>query len=58
MLKKQIVLKCQICKKIYSNNTYSPFCNERCKNVDLYKWLNNGYVISSLQDEMDDEQVD
>jgi endogenous inhibitor of DNA gyrase (YacG/DUF329 family) len=26
-------------------NQYRPFCSERCKMVDLGRWLNEEYVI-------------
>lgn len=27
-------------------NKFAPFCSERCKLIDLGKWLNEEYVIS------------
>lgn len=24
---------------------YFPFCSQRCKNIDLHKWLTEAYVI-------------
>jgi endogenous inhibitor of DNA gyrase (YacG/DUF329 family) len=38
---------------------HKPFCSERCQNVDLYRWLTNGYAVpaepGSGNDESDDE---
>lgn len=30
-----------------------PFCSERCKNVDLNRWLTGSYVIPATEDEDD-----
>lgn len=41
-------MKCPICKKtveVRKNNPFLPFCSERCKMVDLGKWLDGKYVI-------------
>jgi endogenous inhibitor of DNA gyrase (YacG/DUF329 family) len=42
-------LKCAICKKPVemdrSKNPFIPFCCERCRTIDLGKWLNGDYVI-------------
>jgi len=40
-------MKCLICKaqeaKSIKENKYFPFCSARCKNIDLYNWLNGEY---------------
>ena len=28
-----------------------PFCSQRCKDVDLHRWLSDGYAIPSVEDE-------
>jgi uncharacterized protein len=41
-------MKCPNCKKpvkVKENNPFLPFCSERCKLVDLGKWLDEKYVI-------------
>lgn len=41
-------MKCPICKKTVADagkNLFRPFCSERCKMVDLGKWLDDKYVI-------------
>jgi endogenous inhibitor of DNA gyrase (YacG/DUF329 family) len=41
----QALLKeCKICGKPASIK-YNPFCSERCAQVDLNRWLGEGYVI-------------
>ena len=42
------LVKCPTCGKNveYEGNEYRPFCSERCKLVDLGKWLNEEPRIS------------
>lgn len=41
-------IKCPVCKKSgdWFLDKYGPFCSERCKMVDLGKWLGEENVIS------------
>ncbi len=36
--------RCPICGKPRSER-YDPFCSKRCADVDLHRWLKDGYVI-------------
>ncbi len=36
--------KCSICAKP-AHKDYHPFCSKRCADVDLGKWLGDGYRI-------------
>ena len=37
---------CPVCKKELRETTKAtPFCSERCRNVDLGKWLNEEYRV-------------
>lgn len=41
--------KCPICKKQNPwspNNTFRPFCSERCKLIDLGEWASDSRVIA------------
>jgi uncharacterized protein len=43
-------MKCPTCKKpvdAKKKNPFLPFCSERCKLIDLGKWLDEKYVITS-----------
>lgn len=48
-------MKCSICESDYEFDynkekplpTHFPFCSKRCKTVDLAKWLNEEYRIST-----------
>lgn len=36
--------KCAICDK-QQDPKYRPFCSKRCADIDLGRWLNEGYRI-------------
>ena len=36
--------KCPICGKS-TDEVLRPFCSKRCADVDLHRWLKEGYVI-------------
>ena len=46
---------CPICGKP-AVEASRPFCSERCRDVDLNRWLSNSYVIPAAKD--DDEDAD
>ena len=35
-----------------------PFCSDRCKDVDLNRWLTGSYVIPATEDEEDGGEDD
>ncbi len=38
---------CPICKKktTWEENPWRPFCSEKCKLIDLGKWVSEEYII-------------
>jgi endogenous inhibitor of DNA gyrase (YacG/DUF329 family) len=46
---------CPICGKL-AVEASRPFCSERCRDVDLNRWLSNSYAIPAAKD--DDEDAD
>lgn len=41
-------MKCPICRKPVDRTSPDfPFCNERCRLIDLGKWSSEEYVIST-----------
>lgn len=54
-------LKCSICKSNYEFEynkekplpSHFPFCSKRCKTIDLAKWLNEEYRITTPLTEID-----
>jgi endogenous inhibitor of DNA gyrase (YacG/DUF329 family) len=46
--KKTSSLRCPTCRKIVlATDPDFPFCSDRCRVIDLGKWVSGGYVISS-----------
>jgi uncharacterized protein len=43
---------CPICGKP-ATKASRPFCSERCRDVDLNRWLSNSYAIPAKDDEED-----
>ena len=44
--------RCPICAAPQAN-AYKPFCSKRCADVDLNRWLSDGYAIPGQADESD-----
>jgi hypothetical protein len=44
---------CPICGKP-AQEASRPFCSERCRDVDLNRWLSNSYAIPGRTDENED----
>ena len=41
---------CPECKRPSTRESY-PFCSERCRNLDLSRWLTGSYAIPVSEDE-------
>lgn len=41
---------CPICGKP-AQDGYRPFCSKRCADVDLQRWLSDGYAIPAAEDD-------
>jgi endogenous inhibitor of DNA gyrase (YacG/DUF329 family) len=48
------VKPCPICGK--SAEGSHPFCSERCRDVDLNRWLSGSYVVPSRTGEDEDSE--
>ncbi len=46
---------CPICGKPASAAS-RPFCSERCRDVDLNRWLSNSYAIPAAKDDDEDAE--
>ncbi|MBL0318954.1 MAG: DNA gyrase inhibitor YacG [Alphaproteobacteria bacterium] len=48
---------CPYCHKKIQENTlfFLPFCSERCKNVDLNRWLSDYYHVPGSMTDNDEE---
>lgn len=41
---------CPICGAL-SVARYYPFCSKRCADIDLHRWLSEGYAIPATEDD-------
>jgi endogenous inhibitor of DNA gyrase (YacG/DUF329 family) len=48
--RKQAARKCPICGKP-ATEASKPFCSERCRDVDLNRWLSDSYRIPAARDD-------
>jgi endogenous inhibitor of DNA gyrase (YacG/DUF329 family) len=46
---------CPICGKPAKADS-RPFCSERCRDVDLNRWLSNSYAIPGRKDDGEDAE--
>ena len=46
---------CPICGKP-ATEASTPFCSERCRDVDLNRWLSGSYAIPGKPDDEDDAE--
>ncbi|MGB3271667.1 MAG: DNA gyrase inhibitor YacG [Xanthobacteraceae bacterium] len=46
------VRPCPVCGKPATREAW-PFCSERCRDVDLHRWLSGSYVIPGREDDED-----
>ncbi|CAN5898107.1 hypothetical protein BH11PSE3_BH11PSE3_00640 [soil metagenome] len=53
----RIEAKCPVCGKPATPD-YRPFCTKRCANIDLGRWLKEGYRIPTPEGPSEDEQGD
>jgi endogenous inhibitor of DNA gyrase (YacG/DUF329 family) len=47
---------CPICGKPEQAHA-KPFCSQRCKNVDLHRWLSGKYAIPAVEAEDEEEDA-
>jgi len=47
--------RCPICGKDAAEKT-RPFCSQRCKDIDLNRWLSGRYVIPAGPDDDDEAE--
>ena len=53
--RKRSAKKCPICGKPAAAAS-KPFCSERCRDVDLNRWLSDAYVIPGGKDKDEDKE--
>jgi endogenous inhibitor of DNA gyrase (YacG/DUF329 family) len=50
-------VRCPICKREFdpATSTATPFCSERCRTIDLGRWLGENYGLPATPDPDADE---
>jgi len=49
---------CSVCERVFDTTTSTsmPFCSERCKTIDLGRWLGEKYSVPYERTEDDEEE--
>jgi endogenous inhibitor of DNA gyrase (YacG/DUF329 family) len=50
--------RCPVCSKTIDLKTLAtpPFCSERCRVIDLGRWLDEGYSVPHIRSGDDEEE--
>ncbi len=51
----RIAAKCPTCGKS-ADTKYRPFCTKRCADIDLGRWLKEGYRVPTQEAPTDEEE--
>lgn len=53
-------MRCPTCKTEFqqAESDALPFCCERCRTIDLGRWLDEGYGLPAVPDPDDDQEPD
>ncbi len=59
-LSKSTTIVCAICGSAFDPalSTAMPFCSDRCRNIDLSRWLSEGYGLPWDPPQDEDELLD
>ena len=50
--------RCPICRKIFTDDKYIPFCSKRCADIDLGRWFDGSYAVPLVEpDELETEEL-
>lgn len=54
------MLRCSICQRLFDSTKSKamPFCSDRCRQIDLGRWLNESYSVPVERQENSDEELD
>lgn len=53
-------MRCPVCKREFESTTSPalPFCSERCRTIDMGRWLGEVYQLPTVPDPEADEMPD
>lgn len=54
------VLRCPICGQMFdlALSKALPFCGDRCRQIDLGRWLRESYSVTVIRTDVDEEGED
>lgn len=51
--------RCPICRKIFTDDKYAPFCSKRCADIDLGRWFDGSYAVPLVEmDELETAELE
>jgi endogenous inhibitor of DNA gyrase (YacG/DUF329 family) len=55
-----LIMRCPVCKREFekADSPALPFCSERCRTIDLGRWLGETYSLPVVPDPEADETLD
>lgn len=53
---KPVTKACPICARP-AVQRFRPFCSQRCKDIDLHRWLAGNYALPAVESEEDSEAL-
>lgn len=53
------LVRCPVCRKRFERDASPapPFCSDRCRQIDLGRWLDERYSVPHVRDEEDPEDL-
>ncbi len=48
-------LRCPNCGRLLESKQHMPFCSQRCRQIDLARWLDERYTLPIYRDDEDEE---
>ncbi len=53
-------IRCPICEQMFDPATSAamPFCSERCRKIDLGRWLRESYSVPVERTDEDEDEAD
>ncbi|MBX3432560.1 MAG: DNA gyrase inhibitor YacG [Pirellulales bacterium] len=53
-----VLMRCPVCECEFdpASRATTPFCSERCRTIDLGRWLDEGYAVPVVPDPEADEK--
>ncbi|MEO5657217.1 MAG: DNA gyrase inhibitor YacG [Nitrospiria bacterium] len=50
------VARCPLCSRETADRTHAPFCGDRCRTDDLWRWLNGAYRLPTEESSMNQDE--